>query len=67
MSTSVMLDYHAIGRRQYSLLMQRDMRRTQRELRRMLAMNIIRRGLEGFAFFSSIAVFAFAFFGWMGA
>lgn len=67
MSTSVMLDYHAMGRRQYSLLMQRDMRRTQRELRRMLAIDIIRRGLEGAAFFGSIAVFAFAFFGWMGA
>lgn len=64
--TASILEQHAIGRRQYSLLMQRELRNSERQMRRIFATDLIRRVLEGFAFFSSIAVFAFAFFGWMG-
>jgi len=66
MTASTILEMHAIGRRQYGLLLQRDLRRTRRELRRMLATDMLRRCLEGVAFFCSVTAFSYAFFGWLG-
>ena len=64
--TARILEQHAIGRRQYSLLMQRELRNSERQMRRIFATDLIRRVLEGIAFVCSIAVFSFGLFGWMG-
>ena len=66
MTASIIEQHHAIGRRQYSLLMQRELRKSARQLRRINAAELFRRGLEGFAFVCSVAVFSLALAGWMG-
>ena len=64
--TANIIEMHAIGRRQYHLLLQRDLRKTKRDLRQYFRMELIRRGLDCTLFFCSVAVFSLAFFGWMG-
>ena len=64
--TACILDHHAIGRRQYALLMQRELRRTQREMRRISFFNVVERALGCAAFFFYALVLAVAFLGWLG-
>jgi len=64
--TASILEQHAIGRRQYHLLLQRDLRKMRSDMRQYFRAEMIRRGLDCVLFFSTVAVFSYAFFGWMG-
>jgi len=64
--TAATLDQYAISRRQYSLLLNRRLRATRREYFRLIISATARRCLSIILFGCSIAVFTFAFFGWMG-
>ena len=63
--TASIIDCHAIGRRQYALLMQRELRRTQRERRRLAVWDGASRVCGYVAYAATIIVITLAFGGWM--
>ena len=46
--------------------MQRELRNSERQMRRIASTDLARRCLEGIAFVGSVAVFSLVLFGWMG-
>lgn len=63
--TADILEHHAISRRQYSLLVHRELRRTRREMRRLAVWDCASRVCGYVAYAASIIIITLAFGGWM--